>query len=371
MRLSSILLVLPVALAWFDNGHMLVSEIARQEIGDELADKFNAVIKSMSEYAAGWDVTTVAVWLDHMKCSKEASYCPVKYLAALDEFNSWHFADKPYNPDHITNEIIREVEKNYASEPSAPWLLERATTTFNSGDDPFAWSLMLRMVIHILGDIHQPLHATEGFFNDSKWGDLSRGDRGGNEIFLEGPFANLHALWDAAGGLYPLTMPVPLPGDLAAALRTNASQLRTNFPRSSFPQLKPVRTYNRYVFESWVNETYDLSPTNVYSEDIAPRTTPSEKYLANVIKTCQPQIALGGYRLADFLRSISARLPAPLPSPPAIRDEKADLMTALAVGFGILSGALLIVVAAFTYALVRTWRTGPLGGYSTYTQQSV
>ena len=61
--------------------------------------------------------------------------------------------------------------------------------------------MFLRMIIHIIGDIHQPLHNSNYFnrtFNNSV------GDMGGNLINvtrLDGIVMNLHAYWDS-GALY-------------------------------------------------------------------------------------------------------------------------------------------------------------------------
>ena len=53
----------------------------------------------------------------------------------------------------------------------------------------------LRMFIHFVGDIHQPLHATSRFTVE-----FPDGDRGGNSFKLtkQGEVSELHALWDSA-----------------------------------------------------------------------------------------------------------------------------------------------------------------------------
>lgn len=60
-------------------------------------------------------------------------------------------------------------------------------------------SFLLRYLIHVLGDIHQPLHASE-LFND---GQFKNGDFGGNlfKIKFEHGIDNLHALYDSVAGV--------------------------------------------------------------------------------------------------------------------------------------------------------------------------
>lgn len=72
-------------------------------------------------------------------------------------------------------------EQQPMGDPSAVWALRQAMSTFVSSQSAFALSFMLRFVIHLIGDMHQPLHATQGVFNDSRFGDLP-GDLGGNLI---------------------------------------------------------------------------------------------------------------------------------------------------------------------------------------------
>lgn len=62
---------------------------------------------------------------------------------------------------------------------------------------------MLRAAIHIIGDMHQPLHNLELFDDNYK-----KGDRGGNRISIDEnenkqKISNLHNLWDGYMGFYP------------------------------------------------------------------------------------------------------------------------------------------------------------------------
>jgi len=62
----------------------------------------------------------------------------------------------------------------------------------NNEDD--AKSYALRLLIHYLGDIHQPLHASSRV--DSRY---PKGDRGGNSFrvpSIDGA-SNLHSVWDS------------------------------------------------------------------------------------------------------------------------------------------------------------------------------
>jgi hypothetical protein len=74
--------------------------------------------------------------------------------------------------------------------------------------DDFTKSQALRLLVHLVGDIHQPLHCGTGFYDLSDLSHpvlitdprLCRGkpnDRGGNDLFFgTDPNQELHALWD-------------------------------------------------------------------------------------------------------------------------------------------------------------------------------
>ena len=65
----------------------------------------------------------------------------------------------------------------------------------------FEKSMMLRYLIHVVGDIHQPLHAVE-LFDDVKF---PRGDNGGNLFLIEynDNIGNLHKFFDSGADSLP------------------------------------------------------------------------------------------------------------------------------------------------------------------------
>lgn len=58
-------------------------------------------------------------------------------------------------------------------------------------------ALFARYLVHVVGDIHQPLHSV-ALYNAT----FPNGDRGGNSLhikLLNGSAQNLHSYWDAGG----------------------------------------------------------------------------------------------------------------------------------------------------------------------------
>jgi len=65
----------------------------------------------------------------------------------------------------------------------------------------FEKSMMLRYLIHVVGDIHQPLHSVE-FFDEV---NFPKGDLGGNLFLIEYSknISNLHKFFDSGADSIP------------------------------------------------------------------------------------------------------------------------------------------------------------------------
>jgi hypothetical protein len=117
----------------------------------------------------------------------------------------WHFVDMPLGAHGYrevvafssVNDVVHAIKRCVA-------VLERAETR----PDDFTKPQALRLLVHFVGDIHQPLHCGTGFYDlsdlthpvlitDPKQCRGKPNDRGGNDLFF-GPDSTeeLHALWD-------------------------------------------------------------------------------------------------------------------------------------------------------------------------------
>lgn len=167
----------------------------------------------------------------------------------------------------------------------------------------FAWNIRIRALIHILGDLHQPLHAAEMFTTR-----FPHGDAGGTHVRVVVPgvpqVRDLHQVWDTCGGLLNASWPDVSESD---ALST-AQQLTHKFPPDSVPVTSAT------TFAAVANESYELVQSVVYREFLESRGTgtirqgpyrPSPQYMREVQHVCRLQIALAGYRLARVLEDLS------------------------------------------------------------------
>ncbi len=158
----------------------------------------------------------------------------------------------------------------------------------------------VRLLVHLVGDLHQPLHA----------GDHS--DRGGNTIrvTLVGPLfpTNLHAVWDS--DLVNMTLWHGVAGTTQAdrLVRTNARELAQRYARS-------LSTWQRGTVRDWMAESYTLARRVVYAplpgfrcelpatEKGAAPLKLSADYLAQARAVIPGQLARAGARIAGVLNT--------------------------------------------------------------------
>lgn len=155
------------AFAWGQLGHRVTGQIAEQHLSADAKAAISAIlgVESLAE---------AATYPDEMRSSKDEFWQkkagPFHYVT-LKQPHHYHDTDAPPQGDAMT-----------------------ALTQFSATlKDPKASladkQLALRFIVHIIGDLHQPLHVS----------DAARNDKGGNTIKVEyfGHESNLHRVWDS------------------------------------------------------------------------------------------------------------------------------------------------------------------------------
>jgi len=143
----------------------------------------------------------------------------------------------------------------------------------------------LSWLIHLCGDIHQPLHCAT-----RRSALHPNGDRGGNAFRLRGSARNLHSLWDSS---------VDVSG--GASEPELAQRILRDHPRQSFAADLAVTD-----FERWARASYQIARDVVYTirENSSRPPAPSNAYLRTMERQGQRQAALAAYRLSDLLTRI-------------------------------------------------------------------
>jgi hypothetical protein len=165
--LAALLIVLTPtsAFAWGQTGHRVTGAIAEPMLSRRAAREVRAILGNET-------LAEASTWADEMRSNPE----PFWQTTA----NPWHYVTVPVGQSY--------ADVGAPAEGDAVTALARFAETLR---DPNATReekrLALRFTLHIIGDLHQPLHAGNG------------DDRGGNDIrvtFFREP-TNLHAVWDS------------------------------------------------------------------------------------------------------------------------------------------------------------------------------
>jgi hypothetical protein len=255
------------ALAWGKTGHRVVAALA----DPQLSGLARAHVKEL----LGVDsLDEAATWPDDMR-------------SAPGQF--WQKTASPWH--YVTLNGI--VYDHAPSEGDALEALNRFRATLLDPNASLAdKKLALRFVVHIVGDLHQPLHVGKCC------------DKGGNEVKVKwfGGDLNLHSVWDSA-----LVDEEQLSfTEMAAKLQRHTS----NADVVAWWDINP---------RDWISESAQLRET-VYPEanrkDAKAPPELSYGYVYKYTPLMERRLKQAGVRLAAYLNDIYSR-PQPLPEKPA------------------------------------------------------
>jgi hypothetical protein len=155
------------AYAWGQNGHRVVGQIALSHLTPLAKQRVLALL-------SGDKIPEVSTWADEMRSNPEHFW--------QKESGRWHY---------ISIDQWKQFKRDKYSKIDKPFdiysaILSNVNVLNDSSASPADKEFHLRFLIHLIGDLHMPLHVgrTE--------------DRGGNRIKVKffGDETNLHSLWD-------------------------------------------------------------------------------------------------------------------------------------------------------------------------------
>jgi hypothetical protein len=302
LALTALLLVFPFnqARAWWDEGHMQIAYLAYQRLNEPVKDAVDALLKLNKDYAvwtAGapddasirlYAFVHAATWADdikgkadyyddHVADSTAGQNVPYGHL----KHSYWHFKDALYSPDGTTLpapdpvDAVSQLKRMIAKLPAS------AGASDNLRSYDLVWML------HLVGDLHQPLHAVGRYT-----AQIPGGDRGGNVemvIPATGETIALHAYWDRIFGGYSSVFGAIFDADDRAGLAHVV-------PDPAAAQILDP--------EAWAQESFELAKKHAYASPIRLDETPVEltrDYETNARNVARSQAALAAARLANLL----------------------------------------------------------------------
>jgi S1/P1 Nuclease len=321
----ALLCSLRTAMAWNSTGHASVALIAYDQLSPEdkkiLTDTLKHHPRAEKDLMGGADinddrdqvlVTVAATWPDMIRPSMNRGIS--NPMSFTEHHAIWHYVDFPYDPSGKSHP--EPVEK-WDGKGDPENLLQAMQKVTGEVVDPKTSAARRAMdlcwIMHLTGDIHQPLHAVS-LFNK----DFPDGDKGGNSVtvWVGGQSAPLHSIWDDLEGFNTRLIDI----------RAVADRLEKAHPPSEFTE-----QLTKMDAKDWAMESFELAKTKVYLNGQIPGVSRdavhdrselvpllSAQYMADAYAVADVRIALAGYRLAALLHDLTSKLAAlPMTAEPA------------------------------------------------------
>ncbi len=234
---------------WGKTGHRTVGQIAEKKLS-------KTAKKNILKLLKGQSLAYVSTYADNIKSDKR-----------FKKYYSWHYVNfsfgKKYGDEtpNKNGDLVQAIKKCVAV------LKEKKS----SEEDK---TFYLKMLVHFIGDLHQPLHVGRGE------------DKGGNDIqvrwFNKG--SNLHEIWDSS---------------MIDHYGMSYTELSMNMESLSNYQIKAIE---KGSILDWVNESQTLAKKIYASAKIGEKL--GYKYMYDFFPVVQSQLQKGGVRLAKILNDI-------------------------------------------------------------------
>ena len=282
--------------AWDRGGHYLVGAVAWEGMSEsaraesvrlmlqaphdsDLPGLWSLEISEPESRARGFFVRA-ANWADLVKDrglpDRQARYDRFDW-----HFVNWFWRPTPQGPLYLESrrrfgQLLHQLER-----------LQQSVVA--SKRPPRARGLDVAWIVHLVGDVHQPLHASARVTSEEP-----DGDRGGNDFPLAfGDASNLHAYWDTA-----LSRGYPRRPDRSLtqwAVET-AEALLQEHPRTDFEE-----ELERVSFEEWSWYGAQFAMRSAFPPELVRGGSPPSSYEAMALLESKRRVVLAGYRLADKL----------------------------------------------------------------------
>ena len=234
---------------WGQTGHRAIGQLAEWHLNRQAAKKIGALLGPTS-------LAMASTWMDEIRSD-----------SAYDYTYTWHWVTIP--PDQTYDPAIQEPTGD-AYDVVQRLIAGLKSDTLSVQQEREA----LMMIVHLVGDLHQPLHVGTG------------ADRGGNDVQLlwMGDSSNLHRVWDS---------------DMIDSKQLSYTELATYLNQRATPSF--VKQWQAASPSEWLAEDMQLRAT-VY--DLPEDGGVGYQYTYRNFPVVEQQLLLAGLRLASILNEI-------------------------------------------------------------------
>ena len=236
-------------LYWSKTGHRVVGEIAQEYINGKTK-------RALKELLGTDNLAEIANFADEIKSD-----------SIYRKYGSWHYVNYPLDKKYteVTPSEYGDIVKAIAYCQN----IVRSDTA-SKADKTF----FLKFLVHLIGDLHQPMHAGRAE------------DRGGNDIQLQwfDTGTNLHRVWD---------------GDMINTYGMSYSELADRLSRLT---KKEVRVLQQGTVLDWLEESHKIA-AEIYGS-VGTGQKLYFRYSYVWWPTVEDRLQKGGVRLAKVLNEL-------------------------------------------------------------------
>jgi len=212
---------------WGKVGHHIIVEIAKGYVSKDVQDSVNKYLGDMT-----WDAAST--WMDELRGN-----------AQYDYMKQWHYINIEKGNQYDTtiengNNVVKQLEIAINN------LKNRSKFTKEE------INLNIKVLFHLMGDLHQPLHVGYGI------------DRGGNSIKLtfNGKQLSLHRVWDTDIIEYKKLTVEGIQGMIDKTSHRKIRKMVKGNPvfwlNQSRTTLDVVYSYTDVISEDYINKSYPI-----------------------------------------------------------------------------------------------------------------
>lgn len=294
------------ALAWDDAGHKLSGYIAWQQMTPAARERAFKILMSAPEDSDlsvffaqdGRSAETrrrelfmiATTWADIVRDRN------FKNRNAKYHKSNWHYADTFWRQVG-GRPVILEKPADEEGGKAVEKLFEFEKVLRDPQAPDADKAIALAWILHLGGDIHQPLH-TSARVTESE----PKGDQGGN-LFLLTPQGtprekseNLHWFWDSIVGRNVARADDACDTDYLPPI---AAQMTRKYP---FARIQSRLKLGKY--DEWQQEAFAVATKEMFPPSLVRFQSPPAAYKKRAFQISEQQIALAGYRLGATLNEI-------------------------------------------------------------------
>ena len=293
------------AFSWDDAGHKLTAYIAWEQMTPQARERAIKILLSAPEdshlsvfYVQ--DSRSVAAkqrelfmiastWADIVR-DREFKNRYAKYHKG-----DWHYADTFWRITDGKVDVLKDFAEPKGKAVDQLFAFDKALRDAAISDSEKA--IALAWVLHLAGDIHQPLHTSARVTQYDP-----KGDQGGNRFSLSPEDAkgddrlNLHWFWDSI-----VMRNIARQND---ACDTDYLPPIAQAMMKKYPAAKMQNRLKTGKFDDWQQEGFQITSTKLYPESLKFGIAPPDKYKKMAFEIAEEQIALAGYRMGAMFNQI-------------------------------------------------------------------